>query len=41
MLGEASDLLAEAGVAHASIDLDYLGLMHPPRGEHGDLVMFR
>ena len=40
MLAEASDLLAEAGIAHASIDLDQLGNMHPPQGEHGDSLMF-
>ena len=40
VLGEASDLLAEAGIAHAAIDLDWLGNMHPPQGEHGDRLMF-
>ena len=40
VLGEASDLLAEAGIAHAAIDLDHLGNMHPPQGQYGDALMF-
>lgn len=40
VLAEASDLLAEAGVAHAAIDLDQLTVMHPKQGEYGDSLMF-
>ena len=35
VLSEASDLLAEAGTAHAAIDLDWLAVMHPQREPHG------
>lgn len=41
VLSEASDLLAEAGVAHAAIDLDGLSIMHPPQGGYGEELMFR
>ena len=40
VLSEASDLLAEAGVAHAAIDLDCLSIMYPQRGRHGQRLMF-
>lgn len=39
ILGEASDLLVEAGIAHAAIDLDALGVWFLPRDEADDLVM--
>ena len=41
VLSEASDLLAEAGVAHAAIDLDWLSIMHPLQGVYGEELMFR
>ena len=40
VLAEASDLLVEAGIAHAAIDLDWLGVMYPEQAEHGDSPMF-
>ena len=40
VLSEASDLLEEANVAHAAIDLDWLSKMHPSRGQHGERLMF-
>ncbi len=40
VLSEVSDLLAEANVAHAAIDLDWLSKMHPSRGQHGERLMF-
>ena len=40
VLDEASDLLAEAGIAHAAIDLDQLAVMHPPQTVHGESLMF-
>ncbi len=40
MLSEASDLLAEAGVAHASIDLDWLTQMHPHQPAYGQALMY-
>ncbi len=40
VLSEASDLLAEAGVAHAAIDLDWLAIMHPQRDPHGGRLVF-
>ena len=40
VLSEASDLLVEAGLAHAAIDLDWLSIMHPSEGEHGERLMF-
>jgi len=36
VLSEASDLLAEVGISHGAIDLDWLGVMHPPQGTHGE-----
>ena len=32
VLSELSDLLEEAGVAHAAVDLDTLSLMYPRQG---------
>ncbi len=40
VLSEASDLLVEAGIAHAAIDLDWLSIMHPRQGRHGQRLMF-
>ena len=40
ILSEASDLLAESGIAHAATDLDWLGVMWPRQGSHGDGVIF-
>ena len=40
VLSEASDLLKEAGIAHAGIDLDYLSIMYPKQGLHGERLMF-
>lgn len=40
VLSEASDLLAEAGVAHAAIDLDWLSIMYPRQGGYGEGLMF-
>ena len=40
VLSEVSDLLEEADVAHAAIDLDWLSIMHPSQGEHGERLMF-
>ena len=40
VLFEASDLLSEAGIAHAAIDLDCLAVMHPQRGPHGQRLAF-
>ncbi len=39
VLSEVSDLLVEADVAHAAIDLDWLSIMHPPQGQHGKPLM--
>jgi adenylylsulfate kinase len=41
VLGEASDILALRGMAHAAIDLDALGLAHLPFAARGDGVMYR
>lgn len=38
ILGEASDLLAAAGVFHAAVDMDFLGLCHLPNGAPRDLA---
>ena len=38
VMAEASDLLAAAGVIHAAIDLDALGIGHVPEGAWPDLV---
>ena len=40
LLSEVSDLLKEADVAHAAIDLDWLSQMHPSQGQHGERLMF-
>ena len=40
VLSEASDLLADAGIPHAAVDLDCLGIMHPPQGGHDDALVF-
>lgn len=40
VLSELSDLLEDAGVAHAAVDLDTLSLMHPRRGEQGERLMY-
>ena len=40
VLSEASDLLTEAGIAHAAIDLDCLSIMYPRQGRHGQGLMF-
>ena len=40
VLSEASDLLAEAGVPHAAIDLDALAVMHPRADPHGESLAF-
>lgn len=40
VLNEASDLLSEAGIAHAAIDLDCLAVMHPRRDPHGQRLAF-
>lgn len=39
-LSEASDLLAEAGVPHAALDLDALAVMHPRTDSHGEGLAF-
>ena len=41
VLGEASDMLALRGIAHAAIDLDALGLAHLPLTSGNDGVMYR
>jgi len=38
--GEASDILALQGIAHAAIDLDALGLAHLPSAAGNDGVMY-
>jgi hypothetical protein len=40
VLGEASDILALQGIAHAAIDLDALGLAFLPSTAGGDGVMY-
>ncbi len=40
VLSEASDLLAEASVPHAAIDLDWLSIMFPRPGRYGEQLMF-
>ena len=40
VLSEASDLLSEAGIAHAAIDLDWLAVMHPRGDPYGQRLMF-
>jgi hypothetical protein len=43
VMAEASDLLANRGISHAAIDLDALGMAHPPAAIAGanDDVMYR
>ena len=41
VLGEASDILALRGIAHAAINLDALGLAHLPAAANNDGVMYR
>jgi dephospho-CoA kinase len=40
VLSEASDLLVESNIAHAALDLDWLGVMHPPQGRYGEGILF-
>ena len=40
VLSEASDLLVEAGVPHAVIDLDWLGQMNPRQDPFGQRLIF-
>ena len=40
VLNEATDLLSEAGIPHAAIDLDALAVMHPRREPHGEGLAF-
>ena len=40
VLNEASDLLTEAGIPHAAIDLDGLAVMHPRHDPHGERLSF-
>ncbi len=40
VLSEASDLLAQAGIAHAAIDLDWLAVMHPQQDAYGQQLAF-
>ena len=40
VLWEASDLLTEARVMHAAIDLDCLAVIYPPQGRYGEGLMF-
>jgi cytidylate kinase len=39
VLGEASDILREAGIPHAAIDLDALGVSYLPQAAEDDLMM--
>ena len=40
VLSEASDLLAQASIPHAAIDLDWLSVMHPQQDAYGlDLAL--
>ena len=41
VLGEASDILAAHGIAHAAINLDALGLAHLPSEAPADELMYR
>lgn len=41
VLGEASDLLTEVGIAHAAIDLDWLAVMHPPQKAYGQALILK
>ena len=40
VLSEASDLLKQADVSHAAIDLDWLSIMHPSSGQQSERLMF-
>ena len=40
VLNEATDLLTEAGIAHAVLDLDALAVMHPRHDPHGERLAF-
>ena len=40
VLNEATDLLTEAGIPHAAIDLDALAVMHPRLEPHGVGLLF-
>lgn len=40
VLSEVSDLLIAADVPHGAIDLDWLGVMHSPQGDHGERLLF-
>ena len=40
VLGEASDILALRGIAHAAIDVDALGLAHLPSAYSSDSAMY-
>ena len=40
VVSEISDVLLEAGIAHAAIDLDWLAIMHPERDPHGERLAF-
>ena len=40
VLYEISDLLSEAGIAHAAIDLDCLAVVHPQRDSHSQRLAF-
>jgi adenylylsulfate kinase-like enzyme len=41
VMGEASDILAVRGIAHAAIDLDWLGIAHLGPEAAGDRVNYR
>ena len=41
VLGEAIDLLTEAGIAYAAIDLDWLTFMHPRHEPFGERLMLK
>ena len=41
VLSEASDLLTEAGIAHAAIDLDWLTVMYPEQEAYGQELMLK
>jgi Ni2+-binding GTPase involved in maturation of urease and hydrogenase len=41
VLGQAHDLLIEAGVEHGAIDLDCLTQMYPPQLNHRNELMFQ
>jgi hypothetical protein len=41
VLSEASDLLTQAGIAHAAIDLDWLSVMYPKQEQYGENLILR